>query len=99
TRGAGVRALARPDAPARKQAQDDLIAAYWKPIYKYIRIHWRAANEDAKDLTQAFFARALEKEFFRAFDPAKARFRTFVRLCVDGFVSKERRAAGTFKRG
>ena len=92
-------ATANPDPAVRKQANESLIAAYWKPVYKYIRIKWHCSNEDAKDLTQAFFVRALEKDFFSGFDSAKARFRTFVRICVDRFVSKQRRAAGSLKRG
>jgi RNA polymerase sigma factor (sigma-70 family) len=94
-----VRATGSPDTAVRKQAQETLITAYWKPVYKYIRVKWACPNEDAKDLTQAFFARAVEKGFFDRYDPAKARFRTFVRLCVDGFVANERRAAARLKRG
>jgi DNA-directed RNA polymerase specialized sigma24 family protein len=94
-----VRAAGSPDPAIRRQAQDALIAAYWKPVYKYIRVRWRSANEEAKDLTQSFFAAALEKGFFDRFDPTKARFRTFVRLCVDGFVAKEHRAGERLKRG
>jgi RNA polymerase sigma factor (sigma-70 family) len=94
-----VRTSTSPDPAVRKQAQETLIAAYWKPVYKYIRLRWQVANEDAKDLTQAFFVRALEKDFFQRFDAEKARFRTFLRLCIDGFVAKEQRAAGRLKRG
>jgi RNA polymerase sigma factor (sigma-70 family) len=94
-----VRTSTSPDPAVRKQAQEILIAAYWKPVYKYIRMRWQVANEDAKDLTQAFFVRALEKDFFQRFDPDKARFRTFLRLCIDGFVANEQRAAGRLKRG
>jgi RNA polymerase sigma factor (sigma-70 family) len=99
THGSLVRAAGSPDPAVRKQAQEGLIGAYWKPIYKYVRVKWKLANEDAKDLTQAFFARALEKGFFDRFDPATARFRTFVRVCVDGFVANEQRAAHRLKRG
>jgi RNA polymerase sigma factor (sigma-70 family) len=94
-----IRAVVSSDPAVRKLAQETLIAAYWKPVYKYIRVKWRCDNEDAKDLTQAFFTQAVEKDSFERFDPAKARFRTFVRLCVDGFVAKEQRAAGRLKRG
>src|SRR2546430_15210755 len=62
------------DASLRECAAEALISAYWKPVYKYIRVRWSRSNEDAKDLTQAFFARAFEKEFFRDYDPEKARF-------------------------
>ena len=94
-----IRAAGGADPALQRQARDALIAAYWKPVYKYLRVRWQSGNEDAKDLTQAFFAAAMEKAFFDSFDPAKARFRTFLRLCVDGFVAKERRAAGRLKRG
>jgi hypothetical protein len=88
-----IRAVGSLDPGVRKLAQETLIAAYWKPVYKYIRVKWRSDNEDAKDLTQAFFTQVVEKDTFDRFDPAKARFRTYVRLCVDGFVAKEQRAA------
>jgi RNA polymerase sigma factor (sigma-70 family) len=99
TRCTLVRAAGSPDPVVRRQAAETLIAAYWKPVYKYIRVKWQSANEDAKDLTQAFFAVAVEKGYFDPFDPARARFRTFVRLCVDGFVANERRASNRLKRG
>jgi RNA polymerase sigma factor (sigma-70 family) len=94
-----VRAATSADPAVRREALQGLACAYWKPVYKYVRIRWGLTNEDAKDLTQAFFLKAMEKGFFDGFDPARARFRTFVRLCVDGFVSKEVRAAGRLKRG
>jgi RNA polymerase sigma factor (sigma-70 family) len=99
TRCSLVRATASLDPAARKRAFEDLIAAYWKPVYKYLRVRWALANEDAKDLTQAFFARALEKDFFDRFDPARARFRTFLRTCVDGFAANARRDGARLKRG
>jgi RNA polymerase sigma factor (sigma-70 family) len=91
--------LQSPDARSREHAREALIAAYWKPVYKYIRVRWNQSNEDAKDLAQAFFARALEKEFFRAYDPAKARFRTYLRLCLEGFLANEKKAGARIKRG
>jgi RNA polymerase sigma factor (sigma-70 family) len=94
-----VRAAADPDPAVRRRAWDALIAAYWKPVYKYLRVKGQLTNEDAKDLTQAFFARALEKDFFTRFDPARARFRTYVRLCADRFAANQRQAAGRQKRG
>jgi RNA polymerase sigma factor (sigma-70 family) len=86
-------------ASLRDGAREAFIAAYWKPVYKDIRIRWKQSNEDAKDLTQAFFARALEKEFFGAYDPARAGFRTYLRTCLDGFVSNEQKSDRRLKRG
>ena len=86
--------------PARREcAAEALISAYWKPVYKYIRVRWRRSNEDAKDLTQAFFARAFEKDFFRDYDPEKGRFRTYLRTCLDAFLAREDEAARRIKRG
>src|SRR5438132_1068119 len=93
-----VRAAASADPAVRKQAFELLIAAYWKAVYKYIRMKWGLGNEDAKDLTQAFFTRVLEKDFLDRFDAARARFRTFLRVCLEGFVANEQRAAGRRKR-
>ncbi|HLQ36758.1 MAG TPA: sigma-70 family RNA polymerase sigma factor [Planctomycetota bacterium] len=87
------------DQAARQLGWDALVRAYWKPVYKYLRLQWRADAEAARDWTQEFFARALEKEFFARFDPQRARFRTFLRVCVDGFVHNERAAQRRQKRG
>lgn len=99
TRGSVLEAVKGTDAAARERALASLIAAYWKPLYKYIRLKWNASNEEAKDFTQAFFASAMEREFFARYAQQKASFRTYLRMCVDGFVANERRAAGRLKRG
>src|SRR5581483_11720555 len=59
----------------------------------------RKEIEDARDLTQEFFARVLERDFFATFDPGRARLRTFLRICVDRFVANENQAAQRLKRG
>jgi len=99
TRSSAIVNIGSEDTSLRDCAAEALIAAYWKPVYKYIRIRWSQSNEDAKDLTQAFFTRALEKEFFSSYDPAKARFRTYLRACLDAFLSNENKAATRTKRG
>lgn len=99
TRQSVLKAVKSGDAPVRQRGWERLVEAYWKPVYKYLRLQWRVDVEQARDWTQEFFARALEKGFFDRFDPARARFRTFLRVCVDGFVGKERQAAARLKRG
>lgn len=99
TRLSVVAAVKSADAATRQVAWSALVAAYWKPVYKYLRVQWRADAEQARDATQEFFACALEKSFFDRFDPARARFRTFLRVCVDGFAAKERQAEQRLKRG
>jgi len=83
----------------RQRALDVLVSAYWKPVYKYIRLHWRKNNEQAKDLTQEFFGRLIEKKLLERFDPERARLRTYLRVCVDGLVMNEDKAAQRLKRG
>jgi RNA polymerase sigma factor (sigma-70 family) len=87
------------DQVTRRHAFDTILASYWKPAYKYIRLKWHADNEDAKDLTQGFFANAFEKNHFASYDAAKASFQTFLRTCLDGFVANERKAGRRLKRG
>jgi RNA polymerase sigma factor (sigma-70 family) len=87
------------DPQARRIGWSALVEAYWKPVYKYVRLKWRTDGEEAADLTQEFFARALEKSFFAPFDPARARFRTFLRVCLDAFVANQRQSATRLKRG
>lgn len=87
------------DQLVRRRAFDTILTSYWKPAYKYIRLKWQADNEDAKDLTQGFFANAFEKNHFASYDAAKASFQTFLRTCLDGFVANERKAGRRLKRG
>lgn len=99
TRWSAVLAARSDDPAERTRALDLLISAYWKPVYKYIRIRWNKPGEDAQDLTQEFFTRVIEKGFLDRYDPAKARLRTFLRVCVDGVVANEAKAARRLKRG
>ena len=80
-------------------ALDRVIALYWKPVYCFIRLKFRKDNEDAKDLTQAFFTAALERDFIARFDPGKASFRTYLRMAVERFAANEHAAASRQKRG
>jgi RNA polymerase sigma factor (sigma-70 family) len=87
------------DAQTRRLAFDALIEAYWKPVYKYLRLKWRLDRDAAEDLTQEFFAHALEKDVIARYDVQKARFRTYLRLCLDGFAANVRKAEARLKRG
>lgn len=99
TRGSMVRDARSTDPGIRRRALEEVVVGYWKPVYKYLRLRWRLGNEDAKDATQSFFAVALEKEYLHAYDPTRARFRTFLRVCVDRYLAKQWRAAATQSRG
>ncbi|OAI41153.1 hypothetical protein AYO41_05500 [Verrucomicrobia bacterium SCGC AG-212-E04] len=99
TRASAVAGAASADHELRQRSHGTIVAVYWKPAYKYLRLRWGESHEGAQDLTQEFFARAIEKSFFERFDPAKARFRTFLRACLDALVANERQAQARIKRG
>jgi RNA polymerase sigma factor (sigma-70 family) len=81
------------------EALDRVAALYWKPVYRFIRQKFGKDNEDAKDLTQSFFASAIQRDFFARFDPAKASFRTYLRMAVERFALNQHAAANRQKRG
>ena len=75
------------------------MATYWRPVYVYLRLRHRRSDCDAHDLTQSFFSQCWEDNTLASFDPARARFRTFVRTCIDRHVIDHRRSEGAKKRG
>jgi RNA polymerase sigma factor (sigma-70 family) len=99
TRPSVVRSIGSVDPDVRRDAYDALVRQYWRPVYAYIRLRWHRDPVEAQDLTQEFFTRAFEKEYLQKYDPARARFRTFVRTCLDGFLANEHQAASRLKRG
>jgi RNA polymerase sigma factor (sigma-70 family) len=80
-------------------AMDQVIALYWKPVYRFVRLKFQKSNEDAKDLTQGFFTSALQRNFFTRFNPAKASFRTYVRMAVERYAANQHAAENRQKRG
>lgn len=87
------------DVETRRVAHDALVDAYWKPIYKYLRLKWRLPPDAAADTTQEFFVSLLERDLVSRYDAARARFRTYLRLCLDGFVANRQKAERRLKRG
>jgi RNA polymerase sigma factor (sigma-70 family) len=94
-----VEAITHADREVRKRALELLVAAYWRPVYSHLRLQWHMAPSDAEDVTQDFFAQLLDKELLARYDQRRARFRTFLRVCLDGFAGNQRRAARRIKRG
>jgi RNA polymerase sigma factor (sigma-70 family) len=99
TRRSVIEAVRSIDAEERGRAMEALCAAYWKPIYKYVRWRWNRPAEAAQDLTQGFFAELLERELLDKFDSNRSRLRTYLRVCVDSFVMNEDKAGRRQKRG
>jgi RNA polymerase sigma factor (sigma-70 family) len=99
THHSAIVAAASDDEEVRQRALETIVASYWKPAYKYLRIKWQASNENAKDLTQSFFLTAIEKSYFADYDASKASFQTFFRTCLDRFVANQNKAERRLKRG
>jgi RNA polymerase sigma factor (sigma-70 family) len=93
-----ITAAAEDRSPIVQEALATLCETYWYPLYVFLR--GRGYNaEDAQDLTQAFFARVLEKHTLRHADPARGRFRSFLLVSLRNFVANEHDRQGARKRG
>lgn len=91
--------LGDPDGPGWARALETLCVRYWKPVYSYLRMSWAKSNDDAKDLTQAFFLELLEDPALRRFDPRRGGFRAYLKTLLRRFASKEDRDRLRLKRG
>ena len=89
---------ARGDSPAAKAALSDLCAAYYAPVFAFVRRN--APDEDsARDLTQEFFARLLAGQGFATVDPQRGRFRSFLLGAAKHFLAGMHQHAHRLKRG
>src|SRR5262245_31972625 len=93
-----VRAATDP-AGGWREPMGALLGRYWKPVYQFVRIRWRKSNEDAKDLTQEFFAFLLDGDDLRRAAPEHGTFRSYLKTALDHFLVDEHRKAGALKRG
>ena len=62
TRWSVIAAARSDDLTERSHALDVLFTAYWKPVYKYIRLKFSQTPDEAQDLTQGFFMELFERD-------------------------------------
>lgn len=98
TRWSVVRAAGSAPPAERRAALETLCASYRPPVLAFVRRR-SADPEEAEDLTQAFFARLLEKEALRQADPDRGRFRAFLLAALQHFLANERERVRARKRG
>ncbi len=98
TRWSVVLVAGRRSSPDSRRALESLCEAYWYPLYAYVRRRVPDVN-DAHDLTQAFFAELLAKNYVGAATAERGRFRAFLLTALKHFLSKEWDKAKTQKRG
>ena len=81
-----------------EEALARLCAEYWYPIFAFVRRQGHA-TEEARDLTQGFFARLIEKGDLAVADRSRGRFRSFLLTACQHFLSNERDRERALKRG
>ena len=86
------------DTSRAEQCLAKLCQTYWYPLYAFIRRQGYSAH-DAQDLTQAFFARLLEKNYLAAVRREKGRFRSFLLAALKHFLANEWDKRNAQKRG
>ena len=91
-------AAGKRHTPQADGALEELCRTYWFPIYAYVRRRGHS-KEDAEDLTQAFFARLLEKNFLAGVSAERGRFRAFLLASLKHFLANEWDKSQTQKRG
>ena len=98
TRWSVVLVSAQSRAPGYKEAFADLCKIYWHPLYGFIR-HRGYSPEDAEDLVQGFFLHLVEHKTLSRADRSKGKFRSFLLLLLQNFLSDEAKRARCLKLG
>ena len=89
---------AQTESPTAQEALEKLCQIYWPPIYSFVQ-RKGVDPEEAKDLTQEFFADLLEHRNLTAVRKEKGRFRSYLLGALKYFLADERRRAMAIKRG
>src|SRR5687767_2131526 len=85
-------------SPNSLEALEKLCRAYWFPLYAFVRRRGHDV-EEARDLTQGFFAVLLEKNYVAGADVQRGRFRTFLLAAMSHYLANEWNRAHAKKRG
>ena len=89
---------AQDESPAAYEALEKLCRIYWRPIDRFAQ-RQGFGLEEAKDITQGFFAQLLERKSFSAVRKEKGRLRSFLLGALKYFLADEHRRASAIKRG
>jgi RNA polymerase sigma factor (sigma-70 family) len=89
---------AQGPSPAAEEALEKLCRTYWRPIYGFVR-RQGVGPEEAKDLTQGFFALLLERRDLDTVRKEKGRLRSYLLTSLKHFLTNERSRAMAIKRG
>jgi RNA polymerase sigma factor (sigma-70 family) len=93
-----VLAAGKRSTPQSNLALEQLCRSYWFPLYAYVRRRGYS-KEDAEDLTQAFFARFLAKNYLAGLSAERGRFRAFLLASLKHFLINDWKKSQRQKRG
>jgi RNA polymerase sigma-70 factor (ECF subfamily) len=89
---------AQTESPTAQNALEKLCQVYWPPIYSFVQ-RKGVDPEEAKDVTQEFFADLLEHRNLTAVRKEKGRFRSYLLGALKYFLADEHRRVMAIKRG
>jgi RNA polymerase sigma factor (sigma-70 family) len=89
---------AQGESAEAQEALEKLCRTYWRPIYGFVQ-RQGVKPEEAKDLTQGFFAMLLERRDLNAVHQEKGRLRSYLLTSLKHFLTNERNRAMAIKRG
>lgn len=98
TRWTLVAQAGQGEEAAREQALETLCRGYWKPVFDFV-LHSDFDWQEAQDVTQAFFAKLLEKNTLAKADRQQGRFRAYMLSILKHFMRDWRQHAQREKRG
>jgi DNA-directed RNA polymerase specialized sigma24 family protein len=93
-----VLAAKEGDTASAGEALEKLCRTYWPPLHAFIRREGYDETE-AKDLTQEFFLKLIERDYLRHLRHQRGKFRSFILTLLKHFLLEQRGKAGAQKRG
>lgn len=83
---------------APRRALHELCAAYWRPLYAFVRRDGMSPA-DAEDAVQGFLSSLLASDAMAGVDRERGRFRSYLLGALRHFLANERARAGAQRRG
>lgn len=95
-----VQSIRHGDVTESHQALGELCQRYWYPVYAFLRRSGRS-EEDAEDLTQAFFTKLISEDTLQAMEPdaGHGKLRSFLLAVLTRMLVDEKRHRTAEKRG
>ena len=98
TRWTVIRAARAKNEPDSAAALASLCEAYWYPLYFFVRRLGHNA-EDARDLTQGYFLKLMERDYLDTVREEAGKFRSFLLASMKHYLANVKRDAAALKRG